>query len=688
MNMTIFKSYTGNAMLNNALMTIEALGKLNNVTEITSETLAELYDKVKLKDINKRLKSYTMVFSLNNPLVNPAKKANNAGVTTYHHLLNSIINEFENKGPNVCEISGLRFNKTFEDFYKEEIERQKAILVREIKDAKQLNKELKNIDNTDTSLNRSWFPLIGGLGSDAQSLPQAKYTVQIHPICIPILQFLPLSAVLYKGGVLLVDSSNFELSREMIVQNTKTLHERIEATRGSGSIENVRDFSKGDYLLNVLEILEEKEAFRETYSDLNMWSFSNSGTGASCEIDRVPNSLIKKLQFLNSVPNIGAELKTILRRTESAFSFIESLEDDKDWYLLYPNVFGSGKKKVEYKGVTSEFLEAYYTVIQKTDLLQTSKYISGLIQKYKSKSFDTLLKKTDAYADPEYRVELYKVLVTATEKGEWNLTRHIHILDNQNLLPIKNNFYQIHKLSYYYYFKEIYINEYPITDISETKVYRSLTWLIGLIQNDSKFTTIKSNLSNANEYAKASFNRIIYDGLVSESIKIENAVELLYDENFRYSKWGLNEMLRIFFSQSEQESFNILDWENDLMKDELFKSWKKRIQEFTDDFKEYYFMKYQNHMTQEFPFKKFESIINAVVRERDNFYSLLNEMVYNTNQFLNRRRQPKDEKWEIGELLTDPLGNSNWELCVFTIKFLLKEASLKYKTENHSLTEN
>lgn len=675
--MTIFNTYTGNAMLNNALMTIEALGKLNSVAEITSETLVDLYGRIKLKDINKRLKSYTMVFSLNNPLVNPAKKANNAGESTYHHLLNSIINEFENDGDSVCEISGLRFNKTFEDFYKEELERQKGILIKKIKDVKQLNKELKNLDNADTSLNRSWFPLIGGLGSDAQALPQAKFTVQIHPICIPILQFLPLSAVLYKGGVLLVDSSNFELSREMVAQNTKTLQERVEATKGNDSVENVRDFAKGDYLLNVLEILEEKETFRETYSDLNMWSFSNSGTGASCEIDRVPNSLIKKLQSLNNNPNVGAELKSILVRNESAFSFIEALEDNKDWYLLYPNVFGSGKKKIEYDGVSAEFLEAYYTVINKGDLLQTAKYIAGLLQKYKSKSFEKLLEKTDAYADPEYRVELYKVLVIATEKEEWDLNHHIHILDNQNLLPIKNTFYQIHKLSYYYYFKEIFSSEYPVVDIAETKVYLSLTWLISLIQNDSKFATIKSNLSNANEYAKVGFNRIIYDGIAFESIKIEDAVELLFDEDFRYSKWGLDELLRIFFSQPEQENFNISDWENELMEDELFRSWKKRIQDFVNDYKEYYFSKYQNPTTQELPLKKFERAINAVVKKNDNFYSLLNEMVYNTNQFFSETQQCKDEKWSIEELLTDPLGNYNWNLCVFTIKFLLKQTALK-----------
>lgn len=123
--MTIFKTYTGNAMLNNALMTIEALGQLKKVSEINPSILKELYIKIDLKEINKRLKSYTMIFSLNNPLVNPQKKAMNAGENTYHNLLNAIIDGYEQDGDKICEISGLRFNKTFEEFYQEEIDRQK-----------------------------------------------------------------------------------------------------------------------------------------------------------------------------------------------------------------------------------------------------------------------------------------------------------------------------------------------------------------------------------------------------------------------------------------------------------------------------------------------------------------------------------------------------------------------------------
>jgi hypothetical protein len=271
----IFNNYTGNAMLNNALMIIEALGNINSLENVTTGLLLKIYEDKKLLNLNRRLKSYTMLFTKNGPLHND--KTN--GEKVYDGLFGKILTSFENQGNKTCEISGLKFDTTFDDIFKQVL--------------KELEYPDKKIEKKDTSINRNWFPLIGGLGSDAQSLPQAKFTVQIHPICIVIMQFLPLSAFLYKGGVLLIDSSNFTLSKKLIAQHVNILDERILVKSSSESIENVKDFSKGNYIQNALDIMDEFED--NEYADLNLWSFSNSGTGASCEIDRVPNSLIKKL---------------------------------------------------------------------------------------------------------------------------------------------------------------------------------------------------------------------------------------------------------------------------------------------------------------------------------------------------------------------------------------------------------
>lgn len=684
MQTTIFDKYTGNAMLNNALMTIESLAGLNNVAEITPSVLIDLYTNLDLKEINKRLKSYTMVFSLNNPLVNPAKKRNNAGEITYHNLLSAIMNNFEADGDNTCEVSGLKFNKTFEDFYKDELEQQKATLIKESKDEKQLKKELRNLEKTDTSLNRTWFPLIGGLGSDAQALPQAKYTIQIHPICIPILQFLPLSALLYRGGILLVDSSNFELSREFVDANTKVVSERIQSVPVNDPVENIRDFAKGDYLIKVLDILTDKEEHEEKYSDINLWSFSNSGTGASCEIDRVPNSLIRKIGRIYNNKETGNELKMILARKESSSSFIESLEANLDWYLLYPNVFGKGKKKVEYEGVSPDFIEAYYKEIGKIGQTPIAKYIAGLINKYKSTAFEKILEKTDAWNNPEYRVELYKVLVKATENNEWSLKLHISILDDENELPIKNTFYKVHKLTHYFTQKNIFSPEQPKDNVSGSKVLTACNWIISLIQNDLRCNTIISNLTNPIENSKVGYNRIIFDALEDTKVSIENIIELLYDDNYYYRKWGLSELLRIFFSQPKQESLDFNGWESELKKDQLLQTWIAEIQSFVDDYQSYYFSKYRNPETDTLPVKKFSKTVEGMINENSNFYPLLTEAIFNTNQFIQEVEQVKEDKWSINHLMTNPIASNNRHICITVVKFLLKQTAITSLKEDNT----
>ena len=370
--MTIFEIYTGNTLLNNALMTIEALGDLGDVSEITPDVLLKLFEEKDLLLLNKRLKSYTMLFTKNGPLHNDKVK----GEKVYDSLIKTIIGSFENEGDRVCEISGLRFSMPFEKIYDEAL--------------RKVGFSDKEIQKKDTGISRVWFPLIGGLGSDAQALPQAKFTIQIHPICVAIMQFLPLAALLYKGGVLLIDSSNFEFARDFVANNVGEVEKRIQTTSSNNPIENIKDFAKGNYLLKAIQILEDKE-IEDEYSDLNLWSFSNSGTGASCEIERVPNSLIKKLVRMMKNTKISSELKGILSR--DAHRFLEDLENNQEWYSLYPNVYKKGQNKGEYEGVSTAFIEAYYQEISSPQKTEYAKYLAHLIETYKTDSFAKYLGK-------------------------------------------------------------------------------------------------------------------------------------------------------------------------------------------------------------------------------------------------------------------------------------------------------
>lgn len=653
--MQIFTSYTGNAMLNNALMTVEALSNLSSVSEVTPELLQQLYSKYKLSELNKRLKSYTMLFTKNGPLHNDAKN----GVKVYNSIMSKLLLSVETEGNKVCELSGLRFNITFEELFKSAL--------------KEIGFSDKEIKGKDTSLNRTWFPLIGGLGSDAQALPQAKFTIQIHPVCIAIMQFLPLSSLLYKGGILLIDSSNFEFARTFVAQNTKLLQQRIETSPLTSSVENVRDFSKGNYLLKALEILGEKE-FDDEYSDLNLWSFSNSGTGASCEIERIPNELISKLRHLYENSLIGNELKGILTNAFSASSFIKALEYNEDWFLLYPQDFGSGKKKIEHEGYSIEFLEAFYKEIKSEKLVEYAKYLSCLIYKYRSDSFKKILVKKDAYNEKEYRVELYKVLVSATQQGEWDLFHHIDILDEKDYLPVKNTFYAIHKLTHFYYQRELKNAVLPEIKTKSSAVLRTCEWLIAHIQNDIRREKTIKELRSSQNYSSVGYNDIFLRYAQLHSLPIPSLLYAFYNDKFIFVKSGLNELLRIFFNQVQQPEYETGDLiiPKDWLVDGATLNWINDIQSFCRDYQKYYYNKYENKLKGVLPYAKFLNQILSIPDDLRSFLKWLDESTMNTNNFLKENKISESDKWSSGLLYT-PAGEYASTFSRFTLKVMLLE---------------
>ena len=672
--MKIFETYCGNAMLNNALMTIEALGNLNTVSEITPNFLLELFENKNITGLNKRLKSYTMLFSLNNPLVNPAKKKDDVGEKTYKNLLTSILKNYESTGSLTCEVSGLKFEKTFESFYEDEIKIQKGILKAKKLDSKEEKKQLTNLDNTDFSLNRTWFPLIGGLGSDAQALPQAKFPIQIHPICIAILQFLPLSALLYKGGVLLIDSSNFEFSKRYVFENCKTLEQRIELKKSNEAIENVKDFSKGNYLLKALEILEDK-IFEDEYSDLNLWSFSNSGTGASCEIDRIPNSLFKKLNQLYNNPNTITELKGILNNHNASNSFITNLENNTEWWLLYPNMF----KKVKYDGVSVNFLEAYFKVIESSQKIEHAKYLAHLINKYKSKSFEKYLDSTSAWDEKKYRIDLYSVLVEATKNGEWSVYHQLHILDNFNQLPVKNTYYGMHKLIHFYYQKNVFDIVLPELKNEESLAKTVLEWIINMILDDSKMDSIIKDFKGAKDIKDVQklfferFSELMFRAYNNPDLNLKAIVNLFFDEDLNISISGLNELLRLFFTQQKQKNPNANNISQIKELDIDVENRLEGIAQFAKDYQDYYYSKNENKETRLKPFKRFLKLVNDISFDNSKFLYWFSEAIDNTNNYLTTNNLKNSEEW-TDDLLSNPQGDFTISFAKFAIKFsLLKQ---------------
>ena len=662
--MQLFKTYTGNALLNNALMTIEALGKLKNVSEITPELILELYQKQELKTRNQRLKSYTMLFTKNGPLKNDASN----GEKIYDELFRFFTQNVELEGEKRCEISGLHFYKNFDQLFSEALAN--------------LGLSKKEIEKKDTTINRAWFPLIGGLGSDAQALPQAKFSVQIHPIIIPILQFLPLSAVLYKGGVLLVDSANLEFSREFIARNVKDVKRRIETTQEGDPIENLKDFTKGNYLLRAIEILDEKHFdYEDDYTDLNLWSFSNSGTGASCEIERVPNILIHKILRLKKNPNVSPELNKILSNSETAYRFLEALENNQEWFGLYPSVYGSGAKKVENDGVSVPFLEAYFKEINSPQKTEYATYLAFLIEKYKTDSFAKYLPKRDAWQDQNFKTDLYAVLVKATENGEWSLANQLDILDDPDLVPVKNNFYGILKITHYYHYKKVFSEKLPQKRQNSSETKKITNWLIALIQADARKENLVKSLTHSQTVAGTGYTQLFYRASQKPEVDLDTVFYAFNNEQFISARYGLNELLRLFFSQPEQPEIQIsaLEKHEGWQLEKTTKKWFGKFTEFTADYQRYYFHKYGNPESGSKPLAKYLKLIESIPEDGSRFLIWFYEAIDNTNQFLIDQEMSKREKW-TDTILYAPNGEYRQSFASMAIKLSMLKCVHHFET--------
>lgn len=611
--MNIFKAYTGNAMLNNAIMIVLSLSGKNSIEELTPQLLQELIKKKDLTSDNKRFKSYTMLFTRNGPLFN-----DELGDMLYKGLLQKIANNIETEGKLQCEISGLKFNTTFEDLFIEmlreikyadvkfKMQEEKAKTKKNYKEKtpEQIIKEKEKIlSEKDLSINRMWFPLIGGLGSDAQALPQAKFNYNVHPLCILLMQFMPYGAVLYKGGALVVDSCNHDFSFEYIQRNVKDVQERYESVSNTQSIENIKP-DTSHYIIQALDIIQYKTFFYNEYTDLNLWSFSNAGTGASCTIERLPNQTLKDLTLFYQNGTTQKDLFLLLQ-SKYGINFIEYLTDKKDYYGLYP---AKG-----WEGVEVGFYDLYQNTIGNSTKIQHAKFIAGLIKDSDKlpKEFEKLIKKTDAYNDKNYMSVVDKVIVDAALKNRWDISNHLLVLDNVDEFPINSNMYQIYKMVHYYLQKEIYITDLPQVEISDNTASNILGFITSCIDNHNK--DIKNLFVNEDSSRVANLKRVLTNN--SKDTDIQLVLNILYNQNYTLRVWGLLDLLKVYYANTNNH--NTLSYNLNSLKTNSFDT--KPIIIFCDKYFNYYCGKYMGEDS--LPLDKFKNhVLKPMPRIQSDFY--------------------------------------------------------------------
>lgn len=658
---TIFKTYTGSAFLNNALQTIEVLAGLDEVSEITTDTLLELYKKHKIWELFKRMKSYSMLFSRNGPLLNDKS----FGDKIYKGIFEYTLNNFEMEGQYQCEISGLRFDTSFSKIY------EKVLF--------EIKYPVKKIKGKDKTINRCWFPLTGALGSDAQALPQARFDIQIHPICLAIIQFLPFSAVLYKGSVLLIDSMNFEFTKSFIKKHVNSVLERKELKNTTDKIENVR-FTKGDYIISAINLYSRKKGFiyEDDYTDLNLWSFSNSGTGASCEIDRIPNAVFKKLYVLGSKSATSKDFEKLIQIPTSPRypSLIDCLTEQKDYWALYPRI----RKKKLNQGVNVAFYDAFQKLIERDTLSNYAKYIAFLISQSSDLKAEEMevFKNTEAHTNSNYQALFFKVLLEATKKGKWTLQNHLEILNPTEDTIIRAWTSRIHKMVNFYYYNNVFVEDCPIPKSSD--LHKIMSSLIHLIEEDERNSSSDKRLKNNQKYESYNINQVLVRNRTDiAKIDLEAILNFTYQE-YKPRRKDLNKLLRVYFNQPTANNdfqeeyllqFEVKNKDNTLnIYRNFVKSFndyyklKKGLQDNKDSLKQY-----RLHVLDRFPndTNSFRHWISDVLKNMKIHYEEQKRKEPNSNFNFQAIENYKEN------LFYDPNGEYNLSFSRFAVQFLLNQ---------------
>ena len=419
--MTLF-SWTGNPFVDTGLMVILHLANKNEISELSYENVKRvLGDGRELASRNAKLKSFTMVFGRNGPLTNgygyksgtPSEKNYQIYINLVKGLLNAI--QIKEQDGYICEICGINTNFNFATLYKQVLSNAGE----KIKEGKVLGRE--------------WFPLSGSLGSDAQALPSASRAMNICPTCLFSTHYLPVSLILLGGKVAVFQSTSQLFTMDLITAIVDDTIARVKAGDGVtiGKKEGTRVLTRR--LLDYFEKLqkEKKRNNLPDYTNLLVWKFSNSGTGADCELEEIPNNA---LMFLWEAVNYGLriEIDKLLANEpkDPRFQLLTAIREGKDYKGLYPY-----KKN---PGANTELFILYQLKIcnvAKKALIIAQKIASEFINFLDNKAKKNI--KSEIFKDNTNRSKVRRLMADMAETGELCFDDYAQLFSEISRHPIK-----------------------------------------------------------------------------------------------------------------------------------------------------------------------------------------------------------------------------------------------------------
>jgi hypothetical protein len=322
-------SLTGNPFVDTGLAVVAALANLGTVEDLTYKHLRETYgDGSRLSSWNSHLRSFSLVFGTNNPLLQtsygyekgngPSELNHRIYRSTLRNFLAAMVNE---SGPLLrCEACGIltRFDFAAACGAATEENGHKAV--------------------KEKWLGRNWFPLAGSMGSDAQALPAASRTVRLCGKCLFAVHYLPLGVMLLDGRLAVFQSTYTALWYELIRRVVNIMESRLPAGeyKTLGGKEGSRGLSA--LLLEGIERLQKtgQVSALPSATVVSVWSFVNSSP-PECGLEEISNPV---LDFLWEAVRHGLhdEIDSLLKNVKKEdTTFLDSIAQRQDYWGIYPH---------------------------------------------------------------------------------------------------------------------------------------------------------------------------------------------------------------------------------------------------------------------------------------------------------------------------------------------------------------
>ena len=423
--------------------------------------------------------------------------------------------------------------------------------------------------------------------------------------------------------------------------------------------------------IGLFDEKQDQDKYDDRTTDLHLWSFTNSGTGAACEIDRIPNRFFRKLLVLYAKTDCRPELERILS-SDWTNTFLDCLANDSDWQGLY--------KTKNQDGVSVAFFEAYQKLIGRAELLNYARYAAALMHNQTFGKTETkLLEKTDAHSEAGYETFFQKMLIEAAARGEWSLEHHLRILDNSDGLPIWSSVKGVFK-KVHFYFQKAKSGDWKPEAVLPTlqngfegsTVGQVCAFAIRLINTDERADRHAKQLADAQKFE----DFILFPLLLRQAgeAKLEQiATCFSYKNSWRHD--GLTQLLRIYFSTEKPSEPPATELPKTDEKDE----WLNRLGAFADFYRNYYLEKYEGDLA-----KFHKHVLRPFPKKASDFWHWLMEACERMRVFYAEKDEskPEIETFENG-LCYDSEGQFNPAFARWAIAFSLHQ---KHQTEIISST--